>query len=58
MRSRLMAYTRGMPGGRHLREKLSHVTTLQGLCSIAADHLQALAQTTAPPEPPTIHLAA
>jgi nifR3 family TIM-barrel protein len=58
MRSRLMAYTRGMPGGRHLREKLSHVTTLQGLCSTAADHLQALAQTTAPPEPPTVHLAA
>jgi tRNA-dihydrouridine synthase B len=58
MRSRLMAYTRGMPGGRHLREKLSHVATLQGLCSIVADHLQDLTQNPTPADPPTVHLAA
>ncbi len=46
MRSRLMAYTRGMPGGRHLREKLSHVATLQGLCAIAAEHLQSTTEGT------------
>lgn len=39
MRSRLMAYTRGMPAGRTLREKLSHVTSLAELSEIAAIHL-------------------
>lgn len=39
MRSRLMAYTKGMEGGRHLRESLSHVTSLQQLETIAAAHL-------------------
>lgn len=39
MRSRLMAYTRGMPAGRTLRGKLSHVTSLAELADIAATHL-------------------
>ncbi len=36
MRSRLMAYSRGMPGGRHLREAFSKVESVSGLEDIAA----------------------
>lgn len=36
MRSRLMAYSRGMLGGRHLRESFSKVETLSGVEDIAA----------------------
>lgn len=43
MRGRLMAYTRGMPGGARLRDKLSHVGTLAGLEDIAAEHLDGCA---------------
>lgn len=39
MRSRLMAYTRGMPGGPRLREKLQHVESLAGLEEIAEAHV-------------------
>lgn len=39
MRARLMAYTRGMEGGRTLRGQLSHVASLMELESIAAGHL-------------------
>jgi len=39
MRSRLMTYTKGMEGGRHLREKLGHVTSFPELEAIAAKHL-------------------
>ncbi len=39
MRSRLMAYTRGMPGGRHLREKFAHVESVAEVEDIAAGHL-------------------
>ena len=40
MRARLMAYTRGMEGGRNLRGQLSHVSSLIELEDIAAHHLQ------------------
>jgi len=40
MRSRLMAYSRGMPAGRSLRGLLSHVTTIAELREIAARHLE------------------
>jgi len=41
MRSRLMAYTKGLEGGRPLRESLGRVTTLEQLVLIARQHLQA-----------------
>jgi tRNA-dihydrouridine synthase B len=40
MRARLMAYTRGMIGGRLLRGTLSHVASLMELEEIAGRHLQ------------------
>ena len=40
MRARLMAYTRGMEGGRNLRGQLSHVSSLAELEDIAAQHLE------------------
>jgi tRNA-dihydrouridine synthase B len=42
MRARLMAYTKGLPGGARLRERLSHVATLMELEDIAAGHLDSL----------------
>ena len=39
MRSRLMAYTRGMPGSARLRDQLAHVESLAELDDIAAAHL-------------------
>ncbi|MEO6848506.1 MAG: tRNA dihydrouridine synthase DusB [Chthoniobacterales bacterium] len=42
MRGRLMAYTRGMPGGRHLRGKLQFVDSVAQLEDIAAGHLAEL----------------
>jgi len=42
MRSRLMAYTRGMPGGRQLRGLLSHVASLSQLEDVAARHLETI----------------
>ena len=39
MRSRLMAYTRGMPSGARLRGHLQHVESLPRLREIAAEHL-------------------
>ena len=41
MRSRLMSYTRGMPGGARLRNRLAHVESLAELEDIAADHVSA-----------------
>jgi tRNA-dihydrouridine synthase B len=41
MRSRLMAYTRRMPGGARLRERLAHVESLAEFDDIAAAHLSA-----------------
>ena len=39
MRARLMAYTRGLPGGARLRERLQRVETLDGLRQIGSDHI-------------------
>ncbi len=39
MRARLMAYTRGMPGGPRLREKLQRVESLEQVREIAGNHL-------------------
>jgi hypothetical protein len=36
MRARLMAYTRGMPGGPRLRERLQKVESLDAVRDIAA----------------------
>jgi len=41
MRSRLMAYTRGLPNGARLREKLQHVDSLARLREIAEEHATA-----------------
>jgi tRNA-dihydrouridine synthase B len=41
MRSRLMAYSRGMPAAKQLREQFSSVSTLEGLAAIAAAHIEA-----------------
>jgi nifR3 family TIM-barrel protein len=40
MRGRLMAYTRGLPGGRHLRGELSSVSTLAELEELGRRHLE------------------
>ena len=40
MRSRLMAYSKGFPGSKVLREKFQHVSTLQDIQRIAAEHLE------------------
>jgi tRNA-dihydrouridine synthase B len=39
LRSRLMAYTRGMPGGPRLRDRLAHLESLAELEDLAAAHL-------------------
>ena len=44
MRARLMAYTRGMDGGRNLRGLLSHVASVPELEDIAARHLEETAR--------------
>jgi len=40
MRGRLMAYTKGLPGGRHLRGELSSVSTLAELEELGRRHLE------------------
>ncbi len=44
MRARLMAYTRGMDGGRNLRGQLSHVASVTEMEDIAARHLEEMAR--------------
>lgn len=44
MRGRLMAYSKGMPASKSLREKFQHVSTLAAVAEIAVDHLAACAQ--------------
>jgi len=44
MRARLMAYTKGMPEGARLRERLSHVESIIQLDDIAATHLAHIAE--------------
>ena len=38
MRTRLMAYTKGLPGGKHLRNRFCHISSLMELEDIAAEH--------------------
>ncbi len=40
MRARLMAYSKGFPGSRMLREKFQHVSTLSEIATIAHEHLE------------------
>ncbi|MEY2537519.1 MAG: tRNA-dihydrouridine synthase [Verrucomicrobiota bacterium] len=40
MRSRLMAYSKGFPGSKILREKFQHVCTLSDIKAIAEEHCQ------------------
>jgi tRNA-dihydrouridine synthase len=42
MRGRLMAYSKGMPAGKLLREKFQHVSTLREVEEIARLHLASL----------------
>jgi tRNA-dihydrouridine synthase B len=49
MRSRLMAYTRGMPAARPLRASLSMVASLMELDDIIEGHLQEVREETALP---------
>jgi tRNA-dihydrouridine synthase B len=44
MRSRLMAYSKGFPNSKSLRERFQHVSSLADLQRIAAEHLDACAQ--------------
>ncbi|MDQ6656545.1 MAG: tRNA-dihydrouridine synthase, partial [Verrucomicrobiota bacterium] len=44
MRSRLMAYSKGFPGSKALREKFQHVATLAALARIADEHLASALQ--------------
>jgi tRNA-dihydrouridine synthase len=39
MRARLMAYTKGFPASKNLREKFQHVSTLSEIAQIADEHL-------------------
>jgi tRNA-dihydrouridine synthase B len=38
MRARLMAYSKGFPGGKQLREKFQHVSSLSDIALIAEEH--------------------
>jgi nifR3 family TIM-barrel protein len=40
MRARLMAYSKGFPGSKQLREKFQHVSTLDEIAAIAHEHLE------------------
>jgi tRNA-dihydrouridine synthase B len=40
MRARLMAYSKGFPNGKLLREKFQHVSSLGEIDEIASDHMQ------------------
>lgn len=44
MRTRLMAYTKGLPGGKQLRNRFCHVASITELEEIAAEHLQSIAK--------------
>jgi tRNA-dihydrouridine synthase B len=48
MRSRLMAYSKGFPHSKALREKFQHVASLHDLECIAAAHLQSCAEPVLP----------
>jgi hypothetical protein len=40
MRARLMAYSKGFPASKTLRERFQHVASLAGLDAIIEEHLQ------------------
>jgi tRNA-dihydrouridine synthase B len=44
MRARLMAYSKGFPGGKLLREKFQHVSLIREIEDIAREHLEVTAQ--------------
>ena len=44
MRARLMAYSKGFPGGKVLREKFQHVSFVREVEEIAREHLELAAQ--------------
>jgi tRNA-dihydrouridine synthase B len=44
MRTRLMAYTKGLPNGKYLRNRFCQITSLMELEDIAAAHLQLVAE--------------
>lgn len=46
MRARLMAYSKGMPSGRHLRDRFAKVESVAEVEDLAAEHLASLAATT------------
>jgi hypothetical protein len=48
MRARLMAYSKGFPASKLLREKFQHVSTLDDVTSIAENHLLENVSVTAP----------
>ena len=48
MRARLMAYTKGFPASKLLRERFQHVSTLADVTAIAGNHLAENASVTAP----------
>ncbi|MGA8655201.1 MAG: tRNA dihydrouridine synthase DusB [Chthoniobacterales bacterium] len=50
LRARLMAYSRGMPGGRWLRSEFQHVTALAQIIDLAASHLDWIRSGVAEPE--------
>ncbi len=45
MRARLMAYSRGLPHGRHLREQFARVESVAQIEDIAATHLREAPET-------------
>ena len=47
MRARLMAYSKGFPGSKMLREKFQHVASLADLDVIIEEHLQTTLDATA-----------
>src|SRR4029079_9870955 len=42
MRARLMAYSKGFPGSKQLREKFQHVASLSEIAATSAEHLAEL----------------
>jgi tRNA-dihydrouridine synthase B len=49
MRARLMAYSKGFPGSKILREKFQRVSTLNDIDAIAQEHLQTVSEFSASP---------
>jgi len=54
MRARLMAYSKGFPGGKLLREKFQHVSFVREVEEIARQHLESAAETEVQAEAPAL----